>query len=120
MRIFLYIFLGYLSIVQTYALSIDIQGNSNNILGIDNTRLREGRVGLSDIPLAIRNAIDFFMGIAATVAVIFIVIGAYKILFGSLQQDKTKGRDTIIAALGGFALAALSWMIIRLIISNFS
>lgn len=39
------------------------------------------------------------MGLAGTIAVIFVIIGAYKILFGSLQQDKTKGRDTIIAAL---------------------
>jgi len=34
--------------------------------------------------------INFFMGIAGTVAVIFVIVGAYKILFGSLQQDKTK------------------------------
>ena len=113
MKTFIYIAVWYLSIVQGYA-------SSDNILGISNSRLRSGRVWLSDIPLAIRNAIDFFMWIAATIAVIFIVIGAYKILFWSLQQDKTKGRDTIIAALWGFALAALSWMIIRLIISNFS
>jgi len=113
MRIFFYTLLGYISIAQSYA-------STDNILGISNNRLRTWRVWLDDIPLAIRNAIDFFMGIAATIAVIFIVIGAYKILFWSLQQDKTKGRDTIIAALGGFALAALSWMIVRLIISNFS
>jgi hypothetical protein len=30
------------------------------------------------------------MGIAGTISVIFVIIGAYKILFGSLQQDKTK------------------------------
>ncbi len=113
MRIFFYILLAYTSVAQSYA-------SDDNILGISNSRLRSGRVWLDDIPTAIRSAIDFFMGIAATVAVIFVVIGAYKILFWSLQQDKTKGRDTIIAALWGFALAALSWMIIRLIISNFS
>lgn len=60
------------------------------------------------------------MSIAGTIAVIFVIIGAYKILFGSLQQDKTKGRDTIISALGGFALAGLAWFIVRFIIDNFS
>ena len=113
MKALMYTILWYMSIAWVHA-------SSGNILWISNYRLRSGRVWLSDIPFAIRNAIDFFMWIAATIAVIFIVIGAYKILFGSLQQDKTKGRDTIIAALWGFALAALSWMIIRLIISNFS
>ncbi len=95
-----------------------IFAEKDNILGISNSRLRNGSVHIDDIPVALRSAIDFFMWVAGTVAVIFVIIGAYKILFGSLQQDKTKGRDTIIMALGGFALAALSWMIIKVIIAN--
>lgn len=91
----------------------------DNILWIDNNRLRNGDVGLDDIPEAITSLIDFFMSIAGTISVIFIIIGAYKILFWSLQQDKTKGRDTIIMALSGFALAALAWLIIKVIIANF-
>ena len=91
---------------------------ADNILGISNGRLRNGNIHVDDIPGVIKSAIDFFMGIAGTIAVIFVIIGAYKILFGSLQQDKTKWRDTIIMALSWFALAALSWMIIKIIISN--
>lgn len=91
---------------------------ADNILGISDSRLRKWEVHLDDIPNAIRHAIDFFMSIAGTIAVIMIIIGAYKILFGSLQQDKTKGRDTIIMALGGFALAALAWLIIRFLVDN--
>ncbi len=91
---------------------------NDNILGISNGKLRNGNIHVDDIPWIIKSAIDFFMGIAWTVAVIFVIIWAYKILFGSLQQDKTKWRDTIIMALWGFALAALSWMIIKIIISN--
>ena len=101
--------------MQTHASS-----TSNNIFGISNEKLRKWEITLNDIPNAIRAMIDFFMWIAATIAVIFIIIWAYKILFWSLQQEKTKWRDTIIAALWGFALAALAWVIIRLIISNFS
>ncbi|MDD3645775.1 MAG: pilin [Candidatus Gracilibacteria bacterium] len=81
-------------------------------------KLRTGDVHLSDIPQMIRNAIDFLMGFAGTIAIIFVIIGAYKILFGSLEQDKTKGRDTIIMALGGFALAALAWFIVKVILDN--
>jgi hypothetical protein len=91
----------------------------DNILGISDTKLRNGDVSLEDIPKAITSLIDFFMSIAGTIAVIFIIIGAYKILFWSLQQDKTKGRDTIIMALTGFALAALAWMIVKIILANF-
>ena len=63
---------------------------ADNYLGISNSRLRNGNVHIDDIPAAITSVIDFLMGIAGTISVIFVIIGAYKILFGSLQQDKTK------------------------------
>lgn len=81
-------------------------------------KLRTWDVHLSDIPQMIRNAIDFLMWFAWTIAIIFVIIWAYKILFGSLEQDKTKWRDTIIMALSGFALAALAWFIVKVILDN--
>ncbi len=103
--------IAYSSIIsQTFA--------ADNYLGISNADLKNWNVHIDDIPKAITSAINFFMSIAGTIAVIFVIIGAYKILFGSLQQDKTKWRDTIIMALGGFALAALSWMIVKVILNN--
>jgi len=109
---YLYIFIAFIS-STTSLLAAD-----DNILWIDDYKLRTWKVTLDDIPNALRSLIDFFMWIAGTISVIFIIIGAYKILFWSLQQDKTKGRDTIIMALGGFALAALAWMIIKTILAN--
>lgn len=91
---------------------------SSNILWISDSNLRNWDVDIADIPVAINSLIDFFMSIAGTIAVIFVIIWAYKILFGSIQQDKTKGRDTIIMALSWFALAALAWVIIKAILAN--
>ena len=82
--------------------------------------LREWDIHIEDIPFMLKSAINFFMGIAGTIAIIFVIIWAYKILFGSLEQDKTKWKDTIIMALGWFALASLSWFIIKIILDNFS
>ncbi len=111
----------FFSLIFAFILSYHASFASNdNILWISDSKLRKWDVHLDDIPNAIRSAIDFFMWIAGTISVIFIIIGAYKILFGSLQQDKTKWRDTIIMALGGFALAALAWMIIKVILANLS
>lgn len=62
----------------------------DNYTGISNGRLRNGDVHLNDVPGVLRSVIDFFMGIAGTISVIFIIIGAYKILFGSLNQDRTE------------------------------
>jgi hypothetical protein len=84
------------------------------------SKLRSGNVWLDDIPKMISHAIDYFMWIAGTISVIFIIIWAYQILFWSLSQDKTKWRNTIISAILGFILAALAWFIVRFIIDNFS
>ena len=80
--------------------------------------LRNWDVHVWDIPVIIKWSIDFFITIAWTVAIIFIIIWAYKILLGSLEQDKTKWKDTIIMAIGWFALASLAWFIVKLLIDN--
>ena len=83
------------------------------------SRLRSWDIWFWDIANMITNAINFFMWIAATVSVIFIIIWAYKILFGSISQDKTKWRDTILMAIWGFIIASLAWFIIKIILDNF-
>ena len=80
--------------------------------------LRNGNVSLETIPGMIVAATNFLIGIAGTIAVIFVIIWAYQLLFGSLQQDKTKWRNTILMALWGFAIASLAWFIVKLIIDN--
>jgi len=82
--------------------------------------LRNWNIHIDNIPNMIKSLIDFFMWIAGTIAIIFIIIWAYKILLWWLEWDKTKWKDTIIMALWWFALASLSWFIIKFIIDNFS
>ena len=77
-------------------------------------------ITLNDIPNMIKNAIEFFIWIAWTISIIFIIIWAYQILFGSLQQDKTKWKNTILMALWGFAISTLAWFIVQMIFDNFS
>lgn len=84
------------------------------------TALRNWDIHIEDIPNILKLAIDFFITIAWTVAIIFIIIWAYKILFGSLSDDKTKWKDTIIMALWWFAIASLAWLIIKFILDNLS
>lgn len=82
--------------------------------------LRNWDVHMADIPKILQWSINFFMWLAWTVAIIFIIIWAYQILFGSLEQDKTKWKNTIIMALGWFIIASLAWLIIKFLINNLS
>ena len=103
------------SLIQTFAQwDSGIFGDS-----IEAEKLRSWDVHLEDIPKMIVAATNYLVWIAGTIAVIFIIIWAYQLLFGSLQQDKTKWRNTILMALGGFAIATLAWFIVKLIIDNF-
>ena len=90
------------------------------VLAKDWKNLKSWDIWFSDIPNMITYAINFLMWIAATISVIFIIIWAYKTLFGSISQDKTKWRDTILMAIWGFIIASLAWFIIKLILDNFS
>lgn len=83
-------------------------------------KIRKGDIHVDDIPAILQWAINFFMYFAGTISLIFIIVGAYKILFGSLEQDKSKGKDTIFMALMGFGIAALAGFIIKLVIDNFT
>lgn len=91
-----------------------------NNCNVDKNSLRTWQIEINSIPCLIQSTTNFLLGIAGTISVIFIIIWAYQILFWSLTQNTTKWKDTIISALIGFALAALSWFIIKLVIDNFS
>ncbi|MGE4443661.1 MAG: hypothetical protein AB7E37_01545 [Candidatus Altimarinota bacterium] len=83
-------------------------------------KIRRGEISSQDIPKILQGATDYLMGFAATIAIIFIIIGAYKVALGSLSGDKSDGKKTIFLALGGFVLASVSWLILKLVIDNFS
>ena len=87
---------------------------------ITQTDIRNGDIHASDIPNIISWAINSLMEFAWTIAIIFIILGAYQMLFWPVFDNKAKGKETIIMALSWFALAALSWIIIKLILDNFS
>lgn len=87
---------------------------------ITEEKIRKWDIHTDDIPNIIKWAINFFMWIAWTIAVVFVIIWAYQILFiWAIEQNRTKWKETIIMALTWFAIAALSWTIIRFIIDNF-
>ena len=87
--------------------------------GTTEQAIRRWDIHTDDIPNIMRGMIDFLMQIAGTIAIIFIIVWAYHFLTGTASMDKTKWIKTIKMALWGFALSALSWFIIKLIIDNF-
>lgn len=94
--------------------------DDNNILWLDEKTIKDWDITFEHIPWIIVSATNFVLNFAAAIAIIFVIIWAYKILLGSLEQDKTKWRDTIIMALIWFSIAILAKFIVYMVIDNFA
>lgn len=81
--------------------------------------IRNWEIDIDTIPCLLDSWIDYLMGIAWTISVIFIIIWAYQMLFGSMWKDASKWKQTIIYAITWFVLASFSWVIIKFILDNF-
>jgi len=88
----------------------------------DYDKIRNWDIHMEDISTIIRELIDYFIAIAWTISVIFIIIWAYQMLFGSVDSSwsDSKWKETVTAAIIWFAISALSWFIVKLIFDNLS
>lgn len=82
--------------------------------------LRNGDIHTDDIPTMIKNMVDFLMTIAGTIAVIFVILWAYQVIFKARTQNSIAWLKTIQMALTWFALSGLAWFIIKIILDNFN
>lgn len=82
--------------------------------------LKNWNIHTDDLPGIINWAIDYLMWFAGTISVVFIIIWAYQILFWAVSWDKAKWQATVKLALTWFALSACAWIIIKIVIDNFS
>lgn len=83
-------------------------------------KIRKWNIHIDDIPLFLKWAIDYLMGFAWTIAIIFIILWAYKIALWSLNNDKSKWKEMVVLAISWLILASLAWVILKIIIDNFS
>ena len=98
--------------------STRIASAADNYLGIDNTNLRNGEVGFSDIPLAIMSVTKYLLGLTATIAVAVIIYGALRMVLGAIPGDKDSGKKLVSAAIIGFVISVSGWVVINILINN--
>ena len=79
--------------------------------------IKTGRMKLWMIPYYIKSLIEFALSIAGLVAVGAMVAGGYFYLFGTLMDDKEKGKRAVIYGIGGFVVVLLAWAVVNIVIS---
>ena len=76
---------------------------------------RTGKFELWQLGDYVQYLIEVLIFFAGGISVLFIVIGGYKYMIGSVSDDKEAGKKTIMYALGGFVVAVLAWTIVNFV-----
>lgn len=81
-------------------------------------KLRNGDISFDDVPLIIQSATTILLGLTGTISMIMIIVGGFKYALGSIEGDKTKGKEAVIYGIAGFAVSASAWFIVKLVLDN--
>ncbi len=74
--------------------------------------------GISDVRGLARTVINVLLGLATTVAVIFIIIGGYQYIGSGASEDlKAKSKKTLMWAISGLIVIILAAVLVNTIIS---
>lgn len=74
-----------------------------------------GKVRLYMMPFFVTYIIQWMLGLAGLIAVLFIVVGGYKYVIGGMTEDKESGKKTLIHAIVGLLIALSSWIIVNFV-----
>jgi hypothetical protein len=77
-------------------------------------KIRTGDISLTDIPAFIAYFINIGAILAASVSMLFLVIGGYRYIVGGvMQSEREQGKNTIMYAIIGLIVSLLSWAIVN-------
>ncbi len=85
--------------------------------GILACAIKSGNIRFWMVPYFILHALEFIVSLAALLAILMIIVGAYYYMYGGLTDDKEKGKTIIKYAIGGLILSTLSWVITNIILA---
>jgi hypothetical protein len=83
-----------------------------NLLGC---AIKTGRLHLYMAPYFITYIIQFLLGLAGLISILFIVIGGFRYTIGGLTEDKESGKKTIMYAILGLVVSLSAWIAINFI-----
>ncbi|MCK9272169.1 pilin [Candidatus Gracilibacteria bacterium] len=103
--------------ILSYIFAVSHVLAEDNYLGIDNEKLRNGDVGIDQIPKTITSVTSFIIGFGATLSMLMIIVGAFRLALPT-SDNKQKGKDAIMYGIIGFIVTLSSWFIVNTLIAN--
>ncbi|KKU77842.1 MAG: hypothetical protein UY05_C0072G0004 [Candidatus Peregrinibacteria bacterium GW2011_GWA2_47_7] len=77
--------------------------------------VKTGKIKLWMVPFFITSLINFLLGLAGIISVLFIVLGGYRYVLGGITDDKESGKKTITYAIVGLIVSLSAWIVINVI-----
>lgn len=85
----------------------------NTILGC---AVKSGAIKFWMLPFFIKYILQWVINLAGLIAILMILVGAYYYIYGGITDDKTKGKNLILYALGGLILTSIAWFIVNVVL----
>ena len=92
----------------------DTQFEDSACIGLADA-IRTGNLHLRQVPCFIKYFSQTFIGIAGTLAVIFVIVGGYQYIFGA-DSKKDDAKRTILYALIGLAVTLMAWVLVDIVL----
>jgi hypothetical protein len=86
--------------------------NQNDVLGC---AILTGRIKMFYLSIFIAYALNMMAILAGSISMIFIMIGGYKYVLGSLTQNTDEAKKTIINAIIGLLVSTGAWIIVNIV-----
>lgn len=94
--------------------NVNIGGVTDECTGMGDM-IRSGNIHLRNLPCFIKYFTQMLVGLAGSIAVLFVMIGGYRYVISS-DEKKDEAKKTITYALIGLAVSLLAWIIIDLVL----
>ena len=91
-----------------------VEGYGDVCIGLADA-IRTGNLHLRQLSCFIKYFSQTLIGIAGTLAVIFVIIGGYRLVFGA-DAAKDDAKRTILYALIGLAVSLLAWILVDIVL----
>ena len=100
-------------------LGADDRGKGGGVGPVDvlGCGIKTGKMKLWMIPYYIKYLLQFVLSVAGIVAVGAMVFGGYLYMFGTVMDDKEKGKRSVMYGIMGFVVVLLAWAIVNVVIS---
>jgi len=92
----------------------DAEITRNDVLGC---ALVTGRISFMYLSIFVSYALNMMAIIAGSVSMLFIIIGGYQYIIGSLTQNTDDAKKTITNAIIGLILSTAAWIIVNIVLA---